>query len=73
MIVGGRRAKARPCANSLAGCALARNQGRRRHRIAVFNPWYRAAGAGMGASLNTASATSAYILADRVSWLNYWQ
>ncbi len=25
----------------------------------------------MGASLNTASATSAYILADRASWLNF--
>ncbi len=33
--------------------------------------WYRAAGAGMGASLNTASAMNAYILADRASWLNF--
>ncbi len=33
--------------------------------------WYRAAGAGMGASLNTASAMNAYILSDRASWLNF--
>jgi tungstate transport system substrate-binding protein len=33
--------------------------------------WYRAAGAGMGASLNVASGMNAYILADRASWLNF--
>ncbi len=33
--------------------------------------WYRAAGAGMGASLNTASGMNAYIMADRASWLNF--
>jgi len=33
--------------------------------------WYRAVGAGMGASLNTASGMNAYILADRASWLNF--
>jgi len=33
--------------------------------------WYRPVGAGMGAALNTASAMSAYILADRASWLNF--
>ena len=36
-----------------------------------FGPWYKAAGAGMGASLNTASGLNAYILADRASWLNF--
>ena len=33
--------------------------------------WYRAAGAGMGASLNVASGMNAYILSDRASWLNF--
>lgn len=33
--------------------------------------WYRSAGAGMGASLNTASGMNAYIMADRASWLNF--
>ncbi|MEM6938862.1 MAG: substrate-binding domain-containing protein [Pseudomonadota bacterium] len=38
---------------------------------ASFGPWYKAVGAGMGASLNTASALGAYILTDRASWLNF--
>ena len=33
--------------------------------------WYRAAGSGMGATLNTASGMNAYILADRASWLKF--
>lgn len=33
--------------------------------------WYRAAGAGMGASLNVASGMNAYILSDRASWLKF--
>lgn len=33
--------------------------------------WYREAGAGMGATLNTASGLNAYVLADRASWLNF--
>lgn len=36
-----------------------------------FDEWYRAVGAGMGAALNTASGMSAYIMADRASWLNF--
>ncbi|MGB3246184.1 MAG: substrate-binding domain-containing protein [Sulfitobacter sp.] len=36
-----------------------------------FGDWYNAVGAGMGASLNTASGLDAYILADRASWLNF--
>jgi len=36
-----------------------------------FGPWYKAVGAGMGASLNTASGLSAHILSDRASWLNF--
>ncbi|MDF3416045.1 sulfate ABC transporter substrate-binding protein [Sulfitobacter sp. M57] len=37
----------------------------------TFGPWYKAVGAGMGASLNTASGLDAYIMADRASWLNF--
>jgi len=38
---------------------------------AGLTDWYRAAGSGMGASLNTASGMNAYIIADRASWLNF--
>lgn len=37
----------------------------------TFEAHYKAVGAGMGASLNTASGLNAYILADRASWLNF--
>lgn len=33
--------------------------------------WYRAAGSGMGATLNVAAGMGAYVLADRASWLNF--
>ena len=33
--------------------------------------WYRAAGAGMGATLNVASGMNAYVMSDRASWLNF--
>ncbi|MGH1412543.1 MAG: substrate-binding domain-containing protein [Pelagimonas sp.] len=36
-----------------------------------FGAWYRAVGAGMGASLNTAAGMGAYIMSDRASWLNF--
>jgi tungstate transport system substrate-binding protein len=36
-----------------------------------FGSWYKAVGAGMGASLNTASGFGAYIMSDRASWLNF--
>ncbi len=36
-----------------------------------FGSWYRAVGAGMGASLNAATGMGAYILSDRASWLNF--
>ncbi|MEP4194718.1 MAG: substrate-binding domain-containing protein [Aliishimia sp.] len=36
-----------------------------------FTAWYSAVGAGMGASLNTASGLNAYIMSDRASWLNF--
>ena len=34
-------------------------------------PWYKDTGSGMGPALNTASATSSYILADRGTWLSF--
>ena len=33
--------------------------------------WYRETGSGMGPSLNTASASDAYILSDRATWLSF--
>lgn len=33
--------------------------------------WYRAAGAGMGATLNVAVGMNGYVLSDRASWLNF--
>jgi len=45
--------------------------------LAGINPakfsgqWYREAGAGMGATLNTASAMPAYTLSDRGTWLKF--
>jgi tungstate transport system substrate-binding protein len=35
------------------------------------SPGYRACGCGMGAALNMASSTGAYVLADRGTWLNF--
>jgi tungstate transport system substrate-binding protein len=34
-------------------------------------PWYKEIGQGMGAALNTASASTAYVLADRGTWLSF--
>jgi tungstate transport system substrate-binding protein len=34
-------------------------------------PWYKEIGQGMGAALNTASASNAYTLADRGTWLSF--
>ena len=34
-------------------------------------PWYRDIGQGMGAALNTASASNAYVLSDRGTWLSF--
>ena len=34
-------------------------------------PWYREIGQGMGAALNTAQAMSAYVLADRGTWISF--
>jgi len=34
-------------------------------------PWYRDTGQGMGPALNTASSMSAYVLADRATWLAF--
>ena len=45
----------------LAGIDIANDKG----------PWYREIGQGMGAALNTASASNAYVLADRGTWLSF--
>jgi tungstate transport system substrate-binding protein len=34
-------------------------------------PWYKSIGQGMGAALNTASASNAYVLSDRATWLHF--
>jgi tungstate transport system substrate-binding protein len=34
-------------------------------------PWYKEVGQGMGAALNTASASNAYVLADRGTWISF--
>ena len=33
--------------------------------------WYKAIGQGMGAALNTAGASAAYVLSDRGTWINF--
>jgi tungstate transport system substrate-binding protein len=38
---------------------------------AAREPWYRDVGQGMGPALNTASASDAYVLADRGTWLSF--
>jgi tungstate transport system substrate-binding protein len=45
----------------VAGIDIAKDKG----------PWYKEIGQGMGAALNTASASSAYVLADRGTWLSF--
>jgi tungstate transport system substrate-binding protein len=34
-------------------------------------PWYKAIGQGMGAALNTAGASDAYVLSDRGTWIHF--
>jgi tungstate transport system substrate-binding protein len=45
----------------VAGLDIAKDKG----------PWYKEIGQGMGAALNTASASNAYVLADRATWLSF--
>ena len=47
--------------------ALALGEG----RVSRQGLWYREIGQGMGAALNTASASNAYTLADRGTWLSF--
>src|SRR5215831_2795419 len=35
------------------------------------HPWYKSIGQGMGATLNTAAASNAYVLFDRGTWLSF--
>jgi len=37
----------------------------------VKDPWYRSIGQGMGAALNMASASNAYVLSDRGTWIHF--
>jgi len=37
----------------------------------TLGDWYKAIGQGMGAALNTASASNAYVLTDRGTWLAF--
>jgi len=39
--------------------------------VAASGSWYREAGAGMGATLNTASGLEAYSLTDRGTWISF--
>ncbi len=39
--------------------------------VKASGTWYRETGSGMGATLNTASAMQAYVLADRGTWLSF--
>jgi tungstate transport system substrate-binding protein len=34
-------------------------------------PWYKSIGQGMGAALNTAAASNAYVLSDRGTWISF--
>jgi len=34
-------------------------------------PWYKSIGQGMGAALNTAGSSNAYVLADRGTWISF--
>ena len=45
----------------IAGVDIAKEKG----------PWYKEIGQGMGAALNTASASNAYVLTDRGTWLSF--
>jgi tungstate transport system substrate-binding protein len=37
----------------------------------TLGPWYKAIGQGMGAALNTASASDSYVLSDRATWIHF--
>jgi tungstate transport system substrate-binding protein len=39
--------------------------------MAPHGSWYRELGSGMGATLNTAAAMDAYVLADRATWVSF--
>jgi tungstate transport system substrate-binding protein len=45
----------------IAGIDIAKDKG----------PWYKEIGQGMGAALNTAAASNAYVLSDRGTWLSF--
>ena len=45
----------------VAGIDIAKDKG----------PWYKEIGQGMGAALNTAAASNAYVLTDRATWISF--
>jgi tungstate transport system substrate-binding protein len=46
---------------NVAGIDIAKDKG----------PWYKEIGQGMGAALNSASASNAYVLTDRATWISF--
>jgi tungstate transport system substrate-binding protein len=50
----------------LAGTDIAADKAARK-----LGDWYKEIGQGMGAALNTAAASSAYVLADRATWISF--
>ena len=50
----------------VAGIDIAKEKGAK-----TLGDWYKEIGQGMGAALNTASASDAYVLSDRASWINF--
>ena len=70
--------RTRSCPSSRAATARARTSpssscGRRPASTSQHDKgtWYKSIGQGMGAALNTASASDAYVLADRGTWLSF--
>ena len=66
---GALRLARRPLRHARGGAALLEGGGHRRRR--GTGDWYREIGQGMGPALNTASASHAYVLSDRGTWLSF--
>jgi tungstate transport system substrate-binding protein len=69
-------------ANKLAFISRGDNSGTHMAELALWKdsgididkdrgPWYKSIGQGMGAALNAASATNAYVLSDRATWIHF--
>jgi tungstate transport system substrate-binding protein len=53
---------------SLEGRRHRHREGKGREKL---GGWYKEIGQGMGAALNTASASNGYVLSDRATWINF--